>query len=161
MLLDHKKTVIRRLNQAARASRARAGAYLAEFGLHAGQETILQALAERDGMSMSELAAELGVQPPTVTKMVSRLSAEGYLKRRVSDGDARQAHVFLTSDGKAVVASIDKILKRVEKEALADIGRKDRRRLRRLLKRVEKNLADSDAIDLVPKSSRRTPRTAK
>jgi DNA-binding MarR family transcriptional regulator len=149
MTLNHRKTVTYRLNQAARVFRVRTGGALAVIGLHSGQESVLKALAETDGQSMSELAATLTVQPPTVTKMVSRLAAQGYLQRRTAvGGDGRQAHVFLTEQGREAIADIDKVLKRIEKQALAGIEDRDRKRLRRLLRQVERNLgakADAEA----------------
>ncbi len=91
-------------------------------------------------MSMSDLAAALGVQPPTVTKMISRLAAQDYVERRASAGDGRQAQVFLTERGRRAIATIDKLWKRIEKTALAGIDDKDRKRLRKLLRQVERNL---------------------
>ena len=91
-------------------------------------------------MSMSDLAATLGVQPPTVTKMIGRLAAQDYVERRVSSGDGRQAEIFLTERGRRVIAGIDKMWKRIEKTALSDIEDKDRKRLRKLLRLVERNL---------------------
>jgi DNA-binding MarR family transcriptional regulator len=141
MALNHRKTVTHRLNQAARLYRVRTGGALAVIGLHSGQDSVLKALAETDGQSMSELAGALAVQPPTVTKMVSRLAAQGYLVRRAAvGGDGRQAHVFLTEQGREAIADIDKVLKRIEKQALAGIDDRDRKRLRRLLRQVERNL---------------------
>jgi DNA-binding MarR family transcriptional regulator len=143
MGFDHRRTVTHRLAQAAHAYRVRAGSQLSRLNLHSGQETLLKALANSDGMSMSDLAATLGVQPPTVTKMISRLAAQGYVERRAAPGDARQAQVFLTDQGRDAIAAIDKLWKRIEKTALADIDDKDRKRLRKLLRQVERNLGAS------------------
>jgi DNA-binding MarR family transcriptional regulator len=140
MGFDHRRTVTHRLSQAAHAYRVRAGGQLSRIGLHSGQESLLKALAGDDGMSMSDLAATLGVQPPTITKMISRLAAQDYVERRASSGDGRQAEVFLTERGKRTIATIDKVWKRIEKTALADIEDKDRKRLRKLLRQVERNL---------------------
>ena len=140
MGFDHRRTVTYRLSQAAHAYRVRAGSQLARIGLHSGQEALLKALAEDDGQSMSDLAASLGVQPPTVTKMISRLAAQDYVERRVSTGDGRQAMVFLTERGKHAIAIIDKVWKRIEKDALSGIDDKDRKKLRKLLRQVERNL---------------------
>ena len=52
----------------------------------------------------------------------------------------RQAEIFLTERGRRAIASIDKMWKRIEKTALADIEDKDRKRLRKLLRQVERNL---------------------
>ena len=140
MGFDHRRTVTHRLAQAAHAYRVRAGGQLARVGLHSGQESLLKALSADDGMSMSDLAASLGVQPPTITKMISRLAAQDYVERRTSTGDGRQAEVFLTERGRRAIAGIDKVWKRIEKTALADIEEKDRKRLRKLLRQVERNL---------------------
>ena len=116
------------------------GGQLARLGLHSGQESLLKSLSAEDGMSMSDLATALGVQPPTITKMISRLAAQDYVERRVSTGDGRQAEVFLTERGRRAIAAIDKMWKRIEKTALSDIEDKDRKRLRKLLRQVERNL---------------------
>lgn len=140
MGFDHRRTVTHRLSQAAHAYRVRSGGQLSRIGLHSGQESLLKSLSTDDGMSMSDLAASLGVQPPTITKMISRLAAQDYVERRASTGDARQAEVFLTERGRRAIATIDKVWKRIEKAALADIEDKDRKRLRKLLRQVERNL---------------------
>jgi len=143
MGFDHRRTVTHRLAQAAHAYRVRSGSRLARIELHSGQESLLKALEENDGQAMGDLAAGLGVQPPTVTKMISRLAAQDYVERRASPGDGRQAQVFLTEHGRDVISAIDKLWKRIEKTALADIDDKDRKRLRKLLRQVERNLGVS------------------
>ena len=140
MGFDHRRTVTHRLAQAAHAYRVRAGGQLSRVGLHSGQEGLLKALSSSDGMSMSDLAATLGVQPPTITKMISWLAARDYVERHASSGDGRQAEVFLTERGKRAIATIDKVWKRIEKTALANIDDKDRKRLRKLLRQLERNL---------------------
>ena len=148
MAFNFKKSVTFRLAQAAKAHRARAGTHLARIGLHPGQETVLKILAGDDGQTMSQLAATLAVQPPTVTKMVTRLSAQGFLKRAASEADGRLARVFLTEEGRALVATIDTSWKRLEREALVGLDEKDRKKLRKLLRQIEKNLG-SRTVDEV------------
>src|SRR6476469_8888465 len=118
MGFDHRRTVTFRLGQAAHAYRVRAGSRLARIELHSGQDALLKALDDNDGQTMSDLAASLGVQPPTVTKMISRLAAQDYVERRASAGDGRQALVFLTERGRRAVALVDKVWKRIEKDSL-------------------------------------------
>ena len=140
MGFDHRRTVTFRLAQAAHAYRVRSGSRLARIELHSGQESLLKALDENDGQSMSDLAAALGVQPPTVTKMISRLAAQDYVERRASKGDGRQAMVFLTERGRRTIEGIDKVWKRIEKDAMSGIDDKDRKKLRKLLRQIERNL---------------------
>ncbi len=111
------------------------------IGLHPGQELVLKVLADTDGRTMSQLALALGVQPPTVTKMVTRLSTQGYVRRQVSDTDGRLARVYLTDKGREIVEAVDKAWKRLEREAMTGLDDKDRKKLRKLLRQVEKNLS--------------------
>ncbi len=145
MAFNHRRTVTYRLAQASHAYRVRAGGQLSRVGLHPGQEGLLKALATKDGMTMSEIAATLGVQPPTVTKMIGRLAAQDYVERRPIRGDGRQAAVFLTERGQNAIETIDKVWKRIERAALDGIDEKDRKRLRKLLRQVERNLAGKRA----------------
>ena len=140
MTFQHRKSVTHRLAMAAKAHRARSGTHLARIGLHPGQEGVLKALGDEDGMTMSRLAQVLGVQPPTVTKMVSRMSAQGLLKRVASQSDGRLARVHLTDEGRARIEEIDRIWKRIERESLAGFDDKDRKKLRKLLRAIERNL---------------------
>jgi len=114
---------------------------LATIGLHAGQESVLKALEEQDGQSMAELAAVLRVQPPTVTKMVGRLSSKGYVQRQGSDEDGRRMHVFLTESGSNALAEIDQMLEKIDRKALKGIGPKDQKKLGRMLRRMSRNLS--------------------
>ena len=147
MAFSYKKSVTFRLLQAAKAQRARSGGHLMRIGLHPGQELVLKVLADVDGRTMSQLALALGVQPPTVTKMVTRLSAQGLVRRQVSETDGRLARVFLTDEGRNRVQDVDKAWKRLEKEAIAGLDDKDRKKLRKLLRQIEKNLSLTTEID--------------
>lgn len=142
MSRDHRKSVAVRMATATRIYRARMGNHLASIGLHAGQEGVLKALATRDGQSMTELAAELGVQPPTVTKMVGRLATAGYVERRGSEADGRLAHVYLTDEGRAALTEIDRMLKRIDRQAFAGLDSKDQKKLGKMLRQIARNLGD-------------------
>ncbi len=144
MPFQYVKSATHRLAQAAKAQRTRAGVHLSALGLHPGQEVVLKALADKDGLTMSELAGELGVQPPTVTKMVTRLAAYGFVVRQASPTDGRLARVFLTEPGRALIGDVDRMWKRLEKEALVGLDDRDKKRLRKYLRKIEKNLLSAN-----------------
>lgn len=150
MVDSFEKSVSYRLSYVAKLHRARAAALLSEIHLYPGQETILKSLVSRDGQTMGELALALSVRPPTITKMVSRLSAQGLVERRSSDGDGRLGRVFLTQQGRVRTDEIDDIWRKLEKRSLSGLDTKERKRLRKLLRQVGKNLSnheDSSAMD--------------
>ncbi|HEX2256601.1 MAG TPA: MarR family winged helix-turn-helix transcriptional regulator [Afifellaceae bacterium] len=133
-------TVVRRLIQAAKAHRARAAMQLSQIGLYPGQDGVLALLGRRDGLTMGEVADALAIQPPTVTKMVSRLSAAGLVERRAVEGDQRKASVHLTPSGRSKLEQIDVIWQELEENALTGIETDRRRRLSALLAAIEQNL---------------------
>ncbi|MEM6846568.1 MAG: MarR family transcriptional regulator [Pseudomonadota bacterium] len=144
MAFQYTKTASYRLNEAYKAERACAAAQLATLRLQPGQELVLKALVTKGGRTMSDLAQDLGVEPPTVTAMVTRLATHGYVVRQTSPVDGRLSQVFLTNPGRAVIADIDRQRRRVEKAALAGFTDKDKRKLRKLLRKMEKNLSKAN-----------------
>lgn len=141
------KSIGLRLQHAARLQRALAARRLQELGLFPGQETVLKLLFDADGRTMSELAAALRVRPPTASKTVGRLAAQGLLVRKASDTDARLVRVHLTDEGRTRAGAIDSIWDSLEDTMIGGIDGKDRKRLRKLLRRIEKNLSTKLGAD--------------
>ena len=131
------------LVQAARLHRARTGDRLAKLGLFAGQEQVVQALAAAGTMTMGDLAALLRVRPPTASKTVTRLAALGIVERRAESGDGRVVRVQLTEASLAKAAAIEQIQEEVEAELLDHLDKTDRRRLRKLLRKAARGLAEA------------------
>ena len=126
--------------QVARAHRSRAAELLGKLGLHPGQEMILFQLQLQDGQTLSQLAERLGVQPPTVTKMVTRMEASGHLERHPSPRDSRVTQVFLTKQARNVIGEVDRAWAQLESETIAGLNLEERLLLRRLLMQVANNL---------------------
>lgn len=135
------------LVQAARLHRSRTGDRLADLGLFAGQEQVLQALAAAGLMTMGELATILRVRPPTASKTVSRLAAVQLVERHAEPDDGRVVRVKLTEEGQRKAAAIALLWDEVEKELLTGFDGRERKRLRKLLRKAAKNLADASGAD--------------
>ena len=135
------------LVQAARLHRGRMGDKLADLGLFAGQEQVLQALSSAGAMTMGELATVLRVRPPTASKTISRLAALNLVERHAEPDDARVVRVKLTEEGLRRAAAIEALWDDVEKELLGGFDSKDRKRLRKMLRRAARNLAEVSGAD--------------
>lgn len=153
------KSVGKVLLLAARLHTARRAEKLVALGLFAGQDIALQALAVRGPLAMSELAGILQVKPPTVSKMVSRLGAQGFVERSENGADARQVHVALTTQGTETAKALGQQWQEVEDDMLARLDSKERKQLRKLLRRIAKSLGKTldaseddaeDADDITP-----------
>jgi DNA-binding MarR family transcriptional regulator len=73
-----------------------------------GQITLLGVLVEHERCMMQELADHLVVTPSTVTAMVKRLLAQGYVERTRDDTDWRSVWVKPTEKGRSAVAIFDR-----------------------------------------------------
>ena len=128
------------LARVCKAHRGSVGDALAEVGLHVGQEMVLLHLWQRDGLTPSELAEALGVEPPTVTNMLSRMERAGLLKRCRDPEDARCTRVYLTEQGRELRAPVERCWEAVEEHALSGVTAEEEALLRDLLVRLHDNL---------------------
>lgn len=140
-------SVGRALILAARRHRSRQAEMLAELGLFPGQDQVLRALLESDGLTMSEIAAELQIRPPTASKMAARMGAQGLVERRSSSEDARLVTIHITDTGRNLAEALQVVARRLEKQLVHEMDPKDTRRLRKLLKRAARNLKPDSAPD--------------
>jgi DNA-binding MarR family transcriptional regulator len=70
-------------------------------GLTGSQLSALAALDRHGALRLGELARVEAVSPPTLTKIVGGLEAEGYVTRTPDPGDRRSALVALTRKGRS------------------------------------------------------------
>ncbi|MBC8130316.1 MAG: MarR family transcriptional regulator [Rhizobiaceae bacterium] len=142
-----KRSTMTQLVLSARAGRTALSARLSAMDLYPGQDAVLLALGAEDGLSLRDLADRLSVRPPTITKTVARLATQTLVEKRASATDARQSHAFLTEKGLALVDEVRAAQKAVERNALRDLTEKERKTLRKLLQKVERNLGSPVEID--------------
>lgn len=67
------------------------------------QYRTLIVLASRGRQRAADLAAELGVQPSTATRLCDRLVARGLARRQPGEADRRVVWVVLTGEGRDLV----------------------------------------------------------
>jgi DNA-binding MarR family transcriptional regulator len=133
------------LAKVCRAHRANVGALLSGVGLHVGQEMVLLELWKEDGLKGGELADRLGVEPPTVTRMIRRMESCGFVERRSDPADARSFRVHLTDKGRALEEPVARLWREVEEKTLRGISPEETLVLRRLLARIRENLGSAGA----------------
>jgi DNA-binding MarR family transcriptional regulator len=129
------------LLQVHKAHRARAEAALNKLGLHAGQEMLLFRLWIEEGIPQSQLAASMGVEPPTATKMLQRMEHTGLIERRPDPEDARISRVYLTERGRALEQSVLEVWKQLEAQTVVGLSATEQALLHRLLMQVSANLS--------------------
>lgn len=141
------RTVGHALTRAARMHRARMGQLLAEIGLFPGQEQVIETLSQHGEMTVGALARTLGVKAPTASKALARLETQGLIARANTGEDARITLVGLTEIGRMRAEGLAGLWQTVEDEMLDGLDGKERKRLRKALRRAARNLADAGSPD--------------
>jgi DNA-binding MarR family transcriptional regulator len=95
----------------------------------------------RQPMSLRELSAALGVDPPNLTGIVDDLESLGLVRRRPHPTDRRAKLVEATRKGKLLARRADAILA-TPPRALTALGAEELASLRRLLRKVADNAGD-------------------
>lgn len=121
------------LQSLARAHRGRLAALLAPHGIHAGQDLLLLAIWDEPGLRQAALAARLGVEPPTVTRMVQRLERSGLVERRRDPHDARLMRIHPTPRSRLLEATIRRAWSDVDAVLVEALGEVEGAKLSRLM----------------------------
>jgi DNA-binding MarR family transcriptional regulator len=104
------------------------------LGMSFGRSRALRRLA-RKPMSMGELAAILGIDPPNATTLVADMEAQGLVRRKPHPTDGRAKLVEATRKGKALARTADEILA-TPPPALSALSTDELETLRRILEEI-------------------------
>lgn len=98
-----------------------------EFSLAEGRA--LYELAQRDGLTASDLTRDLGLDPGYLSRILKKFEARGFLERAPCDEDGRQSRLTVTEAGRAAFAPLDSASKREVGALLAPLSPGERAEL--------------------------------
>lgn len=75
------------------------------------QFVVMMALWNKDSVSVTELASDVGLSKPTMTPLLKRLELLNYINREFLLGDERKKCISLTAAGKSLAVKADKVAK--------------------------------------------------
>jgi MarR family transcriptional regulator, organic hydroperoxide resistance regulator len=116
-------------------------AAFARHGVHEGQQFVLRRLWHTDGLSPGEIARQLGLATPTVTRAANRMEAAGLLRREPHPTDRRLVRLYLTDRARDLEKVIDAEMRQVTERALAGLSPAERAEFIRALTRLRRNLS--------------------
>jgi len=118
-------------------------------------ETLYLVAYSDEELNQSELARLIGVEGPTMVRMLDALSREGLIERQQSHEDLRVTINRITEKGRQVVREIMGVTNELRREVLQDIDREELRItnevLAQILRRLE-TLTNDDAARKVQNS---------
>ncbi|HSR41979.1 MAG TPA: MarR family transcriptional regulator [Longimicrobiales bacterium] len=118
---------------------------VSEYGLTTPQFGVLEALYHVGPLSLGELADKLLVTGGNVTYVMDRLEEQGLVYRERSARDRRVVEAKLTADGRELIRDCFPGHASFVEELVAYLDPDEQEDLRRLLKKLGKRIAASDA----------------
>ncbi|ACM19091.1 winged helix-turn-helix transcriptional regulator, MarR family [Geotalea daltonii FRC-32] len=95
-----------------------------------------------DGTRQKDLAASIGIEGPSIVRLLDTLIAKGLIQRVEDATDRRAKLLSLTAEGKSLVARIQKTVTTLENKLLTEFTESDVSQMARLILRLEDNLGN-------------------
>jgi DNA-binding MarR family transcriptional regulator len=108
----------------------------ARHGIHHGQAMCLRLLSTGGDVTQRDLARELHVSSPTVTRMVGSMERAGLVRRHSDAADARLVRVELTEAGRTQERAMQAAAGEYVEQTFGALPERERRELARLLEKL-------------------------
>ena len=110
--------------------------YAQSVGLHSGQVFVMMELWKADGQRQIDLAAKVGLSPPTVNKILGGLLENDFVTRARYEDDARSTRIFLTQKGVEVRAALEEAWEEFEDQTLGPLTDTEALMLKQLMQKL-------------------------
>lgn len=130
--------------QMSRAYRAAADQMLAELGVSqatAWPIVVIRRLGE--GVRQKAVAEELGIEAPSLVRLLDQLEASGLAVRKLDAEDGRSKTLHLTETGRRIADDIDKRLLSFRRTVFKDVSREDADAFLRVLAAIRRDTCGS------------------
>lgn len=96
---------------------------LRPLGYSRSRWMVLLHVSRNDAITHGELAERLGIEAPTLVRLIDRMESEGLLNRRPSETDRRVKHLYLSPAGHKEVERIWASAAALRKEILSGLSK--------------------------------------
>jgi DNA-binding MarR family transcriptional regulator len=110
---------------------------LHSYGLTPIQHLILEALWREDGLSASDIGKKLVLDGATLSGVLDRMAAGGWILKRSDEEDKRVLRIFLTSKSKEMQSRLSETRDRTNEELLKPFTLEEKVLLKRLLRDMQ------------------------
>lgn len=100
------------------------------------QRRLLNIIKKYGVASQSELVNAMGVRPPSMSALLSKLESRGYITRIKKEGDRRKLYISITEAGEAALEKMQREHERILGELFAALDKQERQDVSRLLQKL-------------------------
>lgn len=97
---------------------------------------VLEVLQHNKGLTQSRLAAAIGLDRSSLVPLLDKLQKRNLVARESSVEDRRSNHLYLTPEGRQLLAKADKRVRLHEERILAPLTKTETKRLIMLLSKI-------------------------
>jgi DNA-binding MarR family transcriptional regulator len=144
------------LGEVQRLVRAYADKEAARFGITRAQWAVLAKVERNEGMTQTELAEQMEMQPITLTRLIDKLCENDWIERRGDASDRRVNRLYLLKAGHALLGRLSGLRSELTATALESIHPADAHRLLAQLEQIKENVRN--AIQTTAGESRKEQR---
>ena len=101
---------------------------------------VLAVLATRGALRQTDLAEMTSIEVSTLSRLITRLVRDGLARRTRSQADSREVTVGLTRKARTLLARLVPVAAALQDTATRGVAKRDLTTLRRVLRRMHKNL---------------------
>ena len=130
---------------------------LHSHGLTDQQWRIVRALAEAESLEILEVSALCCIHPASLSRILPKLEAIGYLSRRVNKADQRRVIISLTADGRRLFETISPESEATYDSLEREVGAEQLERLYNALDAVAASLSRETGAKAQRQTNRRPP----
>jgi len=109
---------------------------LRPHGVRLGQNLVLEALWDTDGLTPGELAQRLGVSTPAMVQAATRMEAAGLVTRERDPHDARLVRIHLTEYAKSIRDQLQERRRDMERRVLSVLTATEEKHLASALRKI-------------------------
>jgi DNA-binding MarR family transcriptional regulator len=128
------------LGEVQRMVRAWADREAARYGITRAQWAVLAKVERNEGMSQSELAEQMEMQPITLTRLIDKLCENGWIERRGDETDRRINRLYLKKAARPLLTKLAGLRSELTATALDGINPSDSHRLLAQLEAIKENV---------------------
>ena len=131
----------------ARIYRKKVSRALTAYGISDAQAfPVLHIARFGGGMRQNILAEEIGMEGPSLVRLLDQLCANGLVERRDDSGDRRAKTLHLTTAGEELAVLVEDALGKIRKRLLTSISDADLKATLRVLATLQAGLENEDIL---------------